>query len=302
MRRLISPWRWSVPLCFGMTRSISRRRSRRSRGSRALRNAASAALYSGVRLAGMIACPQGSAILLRSMNTYVHPLGKTRLAKNTYGADFHLLSAGLIGHVTCSLRVCSHFTERDVVQGPSLSCPRGGLMKDISTILLASVFVLFSLIILISASSTPDRTSSTLDNDQQKSLGSWTPFRLQKIGYTEVLHTHSSRSFSWDPPLLFFIHLPSFRFLASSLILFFLFSIRFCFRRCLSPRRRLRSGKIVKIVGVILHAYGINQNLYFVHHKWSKRKVSDSIAEFPDTNNNGAHVHRGRHGQCLSCQ
>ena len=135
-----------------------------------------------------------------------------------------------------------------------------------------------------------------------KSLGSWTPFRLQKIGYTEVLHTHPSRSFSWDPPLLFFIHLPSFRFLASSLILFFLFSIRFCFRRCLSPRRRLRSGKIVKIVGVILHASGINPNLYFVHHKWRKRKVSDSIAEFPDTNNNGAHVHRGRHGQCLSCQ
>jgi hypothetical protein len=135
-----------------------------------------------------------------------------------------------------------------------------------------------------------------------KSLGSWTPFRLQKIGYTEFLHTHPSRSFSWDPPLLFFIHLPSFRFLASSLILFFLFSIRFCFRRCLSPRRRLRSGKIVKIVGVILHASGINPNLYFVHHKWRKRKVSDSIAEFPDTNNNGAHVHRGRHGQCLSCQ
>jgi len=114
-----------------------------------------------------------------------------------------------------------------------------------------------------------------------KSLGSWTPFRLQKIGYTEVLHTHSSRSFSWDPPLLFFIHLPSFRFLPSSLILFFLFSIRFCFRRCLSPRRRLRSGKIVKIVGVILHASGINPNLYFVHHKWRKRKVSDSIRRVP---------------------
>src|SRR5262245_33197574 len=61
MRRLISPWRWSVPLCFGMTRSISRRRSKRSRGSRALRNAASAALYSGVRLAGMIALAQKPA-------------------------------------------------------------------------------------------------------------------------------------------------------------------------------------------------------------------------------------------------
>ena len=42
------------------------------------------------------------------------------------------------------------------------------LMKDISTILLASVFVLFSLIVLLSAANTPDRTSSTLDNDQQR--------------------------------------------------------------------------------------------------------------------------------------
>ena len=41
-------------------------------------------------------------------------------------------------------------------------------MKDIWTILLASVFVLFSLIVLISAASTADRTSSTLDNDQQR--------------------------------------------------------------------------------------------------------------------------------------
>jgi hypothetical protein len=41
-------------------------------------------------------------------------------------------------------------------------------MTDISTILLASVFVLFSLIVLISAARSPDRTSSTLDNDQQR--------------------------------------------------------------------------------------------------------------------------------------
>jgi hypothetical protein len=41
-------------------------------------------------------------------------------------------------------------------------------MKDISTILLASVFVLFSLIVLLSAASTPDPTSATLDNDQQR--------------------------------------------------------------------------------------------------------------------------------------
>jgi hypothetical protein len=43
-----------------------------------------------------------------------------------------------------------------------------GFMKDISTILLASVFVLFSLIVLLSAARTPDRTSWTLVNDQQR--------------------------------------------------------------------------------------------------------------------------------------
>jgi hypothetical protein len=41
-------------------------------------------------------------------------------------------------------------------------------MKDISSIILASVFVLFSLIVLLSAASAPDRTSWKLDNDQQK--------------------------------------------------------------------------------------------------------------------------------------
>ena len=42
-------------------------------------------------------------------------------------------------------------------------------MRDFSTILMTSLFVLFSLIVLLSAASTPDRTSSTLDNDQQES-------------------------------------------------------------------------------------------------------------------------------------
>jgi hypothetical protein len=32
---------------------------------------------------------------VRSTNTYVHPVGNTRLAKNTYGADFHFLSGGI---------------------------------------------------------------------------------------------------------------------------------------------------------------------------------------------------------------
>jgi hypothetical protein len=43
-----------------------------------------------------------------------------------------------------------------------------GFMRDIWTIFLASVFVLFSLIVLLSAASTPDPTSWTLDNDQQR--------------------------------------------------------------------------------------------------------------------------------------
>ncbi len=41
-------------------------------------------------------------------------------------------------------------------------------MKDILTMLLASVFVLISLIGLLTAASTPDPTSWTLDNDQQR--------------------------------------------------------------------------------------------------------------------------------------
>jgi hypothetical protein len=41
-------------------------------------------------------------------------------------------------------------------------------MKDILTMLLATVFVLVSLIVLLSAASAPDPTSWTLDNDQQR--------------------------------------------------------------------------------------------------------------------------------------
>ena len=103
------------------------------------------------------------------MNTYVHPLGKTRLAKNTYRADFHLLSAG--SNRAChllSLDLLPVYGERRRRKDPAFRTLGEGFMKDISTILLASVFVLFSLIVLISAASSPDRTSSTLDNDQQR--------------------------------------------------------------------------------------------------------------------------------------
>jgi hypothetical protein len=94
--------------------------------------------------------------------------GKTRPAKNTYGGDFHLLSAG--SYRACHLLfydLLPLYRDRRGRKAPAVRA-LGDFMKDISTILLASVFVLFSLIVLLSAASTPDRTSSTLDNDQQK--------------------------------------------------------------------------------------------------------------------------------------
>jgi cellobiose-specific phosphotransferase system component IIC len=66
------------------------------------------------------------------------------------------------------LGFAAHFTERRSSQAPRFRALGEGFMKDISTILLASVFVLFSLIVLLSAARTPDRTSWTLDNDQQR--------------------------------------------------------------------------------------------------------------------------------------
>jgi hypothetical protein len=41
-------------------------------------------------------------------------------------------------------------------------------MKDILTMLLASVFVFLALIVLLSAARTPDRKSLTLENNEQK--------------------------------------------------------------------------------------------------------------------------------------
>ena len=54
MRCLISACRWSVPLCLGMVRSISRSQCRRSRGSRALRNESSAAFLLGRKVGGHV--------------------------------------------------------------------------------------------------------------------------------------------------------------------------------------------------------------------------------------------------------
>jgi hypothetical protein len=41
-------------------------------------------------------------------------------------------------------------------------------MKDNLTMLLGSIFVLFSLVVLLSAARTPDRRSLKLDNGEQK--------------------------------------------------------------------------------------------------------------------------------------
>ena len=60
------------------------------------------------------------------------------------------------------------YRERRRRKDPAFRAFGEGYMKDIWTILLASFFVLFSLIVLLSAASTPDRTSWTLDNDQQR--------------------------------------------------------------------------------------------------------------------------------------
>jgi hypothetical protein len=171
------------------------------------------------------------AITIRSMNTYVHPLGRSERQMTPKAWGFTSCPQDLIGHITCSLRICSHFTEKDAVAKnqpfvpvrlffisgsgtvtadndraaqeqatPALASQkrllafnsavpsksvnlfvaetsissaypnetRGGLMKDISTVLLASVFVLFSLLALLSAARSPDHTSSTLHDDQQR--------------------------------------------------------------------------------------------------------------------------------------
>jgi hypothetical protein len=120
---------------------------------------------------------------VRSMNTYVYPVGKTRLAKNTYGADFHLLSARyLIGHVTCFLRICSHFTERDRRRTePIFRALGGGLYEGYLDDTFSNCFC--SVLIDRIALGSQHSGLHELDVGQRpaKSLGSWTPFRFQKI-------------------------------------------------------------------------------------------------------------------------
>jgi hypothetical protein len=96
-------------------------------------------------------------------------LGRPDQQRTPTASIFISCPQDLIGHVTCSLRICSHYYgEKRRRKDPDFRALGEGFMKDISTILLASAFVIFSLIVLLSAASTLDRTSSTLDNDQQR--------------------------------------------------------------------------------------------------------------------------------------
>jgi hypothetical protein len=74
-------------------------------------------------------------------------------------------------------------------QAPSVSCPWGGLYERYLDDTLGQC--LCPLLINRLALGCQHSGSYELDVGQRpaKSLGSWTPFRFQKIGYTEVLYT-----------------------------------------------------------------------------------------------------------------
>ena len=77
--------------------------------------------------------------------------------------DFHLFAPQDL--------MASHLllTKIDIVRNnPDFRVIGKGFMKDILTMLLATVFILVSLIVLLSAASAPDPTSWMLDNDQQR--------------------------------------------------------------------------------------------------------------------------------------
>jgi hypothetical protein len=151
------------------------------------------------------------------------------------------------------------YGERPSSQRPSLSCPWGGLYEGYLDDTFGECFCPLLINRITFGSQHSGLHEFDVGQRPAKSLGSWTPFRLQKIGLRRgsshssfsLLLLGSATRISYTPSIL-----PFFGFILDS---FFLFSIRFCFRRCLSPRCRLRSGKIVKIVGVILYAPGSTQ-------------------------------------------
>jgi hypothetical protein len=60
------------------------------------------------------------------MNTYVHPAGRARLAKNAYGVDFHFLSSRTSSGISLALLgFAPTFTERAVVAKTETFVPLG---------------------------------------------------------------------------------------------------------------------------------------------------------------------------------
>src|SRR4029453_3410541 len=122
-------------------------------------------------------CLGSSPISVDSMNTYVHPVGEIRLAKNTYGSDFHLLSAGSnrAYHLLIQL-----YEERQSSQEPSLSRSRGGLYEGFFDDSFGKCFC--PLLIDRIAFGTPHSGSYQFDIEQRsaKSLKSRTPFYFKK--------------------------------------------------------------------------------------------------------------------------
>src|SRR4029450_9859466 len=126
-------------------------------------------------------CLGSSAISVDSMNTYVHPVGEIRLAKNTYDSDFHLLSAGSYRayHLLIPL-----YEERQSSQEPGLSRSRGGLYEGYFDDIFGKCFCPLLIDRIAFGSQHFGSYEFAVGQRPAKSLRSWTPVRLQKIGFT----------------------------------------------------------------------------------------------------------------------
>ncbi len=98
----------------------------------------------------------------------MHPTRKPRPAKNTGGIDLPFLSARISSGMSFAPLPVGPVGRRRRRKDSGFLVLGEGFMKDVSAMLLATAIVIFSLIGLLSAASTLDRTSSTLDNDQQR--------------------------------------------------------------------------------------------------------------------------------------